>query len=372
MRSLHCCCDAKFIMGMISLFESDPSVKNDYIIVSDSKKLKFVDPNVVKIVPPSKLAELCIRYDVVFIHYLKAHYFNIIPSLPKHIKVVWFAWGADMYDGRTAILKNEYFGSLTKEYYKNEFGGELNTLCRNVIFSIQQKSKRNKTLERIDYFSGVFPYEYDLLKSNCKNFKAKPLDFYYGSTNFFIPEKPEETFDDDKENVIVGNSAAYTNNHMDALYDLKKSGWESSGGKIIVPLSYGGNKKYVEKVIAFGKELFGDKIYPLVDYVPLDQYLKIISSCRIAIFYHKRQQASDNVFMQMMYGARVFMSKDNLMYKYLKSEGFKLFALEKEPYLINESMKEEDVLNNRKILSNNYSSSKLIDRITRINAELLK
>lgn len=371
MKRLHCCCDDKFIKGMISLFEADKTEDNDYVVFSNNNALKYVDNKDVTIVSPNHFLKVCLNYDVVFIHFLKQFYYDLIPLIPQRIKVVWFGWGADMYDGDNALVKSMYWGTLTGKYIQKNKRSLIKTIGRRIKFILKIKRNREKTLKRIDYYSGVFPYEYDLIKKTYDGFGAKPLDFYYGSTSFFIPEKPTEERESlIRNNVIIGNSAAYTNNHLDALIALKNSGWIPNGGKVIVPLSYGGDKKYINEIVKLGQELFEDVFEPLIDFLPLATYQEIVSSCKAAIFFHKRQQASDNVFMQLMNGARVFMSKDNPMFEYLRSQGYIVFSLENDAGLINIPMSNEEIFANRKLLSDNYSSSRLVQRVRVINQML--
>ena len=137
-------------------------------------------------------------------------------------------------------------------------------------------------------------------------------------------------------------------------------------------MSYAGTKNYNSKISKTGANLWGAKFLPLNDYLPLKEYLEIVMNCRTAIFFHERQQASGNVFLQLLYGARVFMSNTSLMYQYLKTMGFYIYSLQEHSDLINNSLEKDKVFVNRKLLSDNYSSSKLIQRVISINVELRK
>ena len=163
-----------------------------------------------------------------------------------------------------------------------------------------------------------------------------------------------------------------TNNHLDVFYILSKILNTSVIDKIVVPLSYAGTKNYNSKISKTGANLWGAKFLPLNDYLPLKEYLEIVMNCRTAIFFHERQQASDNVFLQLLYGARVFMSNTSLMYQYLKTMGFYIYSLQEHSDLINNSLEKDKVFVNRKLLSDNYSSSKLIQRVISMNVELRK
>ena len=106
---------------------------------------------------------------------------------------------------------------------------------------------------------------------------------------------------------------------------------------------------------------------PLDAYLPLNEYLQVVSNCKVAVYFHERQQASDNVLMQLMYGARVYMSETSMMYKYLKSMGFYIYSLQEDKDDINLPLTKEQIITNREILCNHYSSSKLIERIKVMN-----
>ena len=81
-----------------------------------------------------------------------------------------------------------------------------------------------------------------------------------------------------------------------------------------------------------------------------------------------RTGGADNIFIQLLYGARVYMSENSAV----KSIGLKVFSIQSDLNLFNEELSDEDVITNRKILSSYYSSSKLIERIKKINDILIK
>lgn len=66
------------------------------------------------------------------------------------------------------------------------------------------------------------------------------------------------------------------------------------------------------------------------------------------------------------------MSNTSLMYQYLKTMGFYIYSLQEHSDLINNSLEKDKVFVNRKLLSDNYSSSKLIQRVISMNVELRK
>src|SRR5690606_29664970 len=89
--------------------------------------------------------------------------------------------------------------------------------------------------------------------------KAKYIKCFCYTSNLFIPNKPIEK-NSSSINILVGNSADPTNNHIEVLEYLKQ--FKIQNINIYTPLTYG-NKIYAKSVINKGIEIFGDKYYPL-------------------------------------------------------------------------------------------------------------
>ena len=233
------------------------------------------------------------------------------------------------------------------------------------------KRQIKPALKAIDYFSGVFPYEIDLIKKSHPYFRAEPIDFYYGSAkDFFIKEDVSTNINHEKKNIIIGNSANMTGNHFDVIEILSKVNIEDDS-KLIIPLSYGNIRGYADAVEKEAEKIAPGRVVSLRNYMPFNEYYELISTCRTAIYAHERQQASDNIFLQMIFGARVYMSETSSAYNYLKGIGLKVYSLQSDLSLFNDAMKDEDVINNRRILSSLYAPSKLIERVKTINTILI-
>lgn len=364
MRIIHIIVDNKFIDGAISLF--DEGCKSEcayaiYVTNTDAYKAEYVRYKNLLFINGDNALDVINSYDVVILHSLPCLPLDIIPQINPRVKVVWFAWGYDIYETPYNVIPVELFGPITRRH--TFVLGKLNP--RYYYEVMRAHHVLPKVISRIDYFSGVFSYEYDLIKENWKQFHALALDYYYGSSNFFIPEIPSQEISERRNNIIVGNSANPTNNHLEVFSFIKEAKL-ADNANIIVPLSYGGGMRYINAVEKEGFKLFGDKFKPLRTYMPLDEYLDLTSRCKTAIFFHYRQQASDNIFMQLINGARVFMSEKSKAYYYLRDLGLSVYTLENDIDKINQELEEGYVLENRRILSELYSSSKLIDRVSKI------
>jgi hypothetical protein len=131
--------------------------------------------------------------------------------------------------------------------------------------------------------------------------------------------------DHDGLNILLGNSADPSNNHIEALKRLLP--FKDHPLKIFAPLSYG-DQNHAKKVTSQGKTWFGDKFVPMTDFMPFEQYLEFLKSLDIAIFNHRRQQAMGNTITLLGMGKTVFMRSDVSHWRFLKGLGIKLNDVE--------------------------------------------
>ena len=127
-------------------------------------------------------------------------------------------------------------------------------------------------------------------------------------------------------NIIVGNSADPANNHEDAFLRIQRV--DNGSFRIYCPLSYG-DKGYADRVAAIGRELFGDRFFPLVDFMSLDQYRSFLASMDVAVFAHQRQQGLGNMIQLLGLGKIVFMRSTVTQYEMFRSLGVAVFDLDR-------------------------------------------
>jgi hypothetical protein len=127
-------------------------------------------------------------------------------------------------------------------------------------------------------------------------------------------------------NILVGNSAHYTNNHLEIFKKLKKLKLEFE--MVIVPLSYG-DPVYRGSILSVGEKIFGKHFWGIQEYLPIHRYTEIVSSCSLAFFNSVRQQATGNVLLMVFLGARVFLREENPALNYLLRNGLQVFSIQK-------------------------------------------
>lgn len=373
MRILHCIYDDKFTDGTIRVYEHDTSHHNQYVFVTDISdyQLKSVKSSKASVITTDEFLELSLGFDVVILHSLRCIPYDVIVRIPSKCKVVWYAWGFDLYYGEIPVVNIPLYQRQTRRFFTfNIIKTKIRLLIHHSSTAIKKK-KQISALKRVDYFSGVFPYEYDLLKEKHPYIHALPVDFYYGDIDFFIKDTVDRRIDYNKFHIIIGNSGDPSNNHHDVLSIIKGLKLPTQA-KIIMPMNYGGTEEYRNWVEAYAYSLFPKNALILKDYLPLNEYLELVSKCKVAIFAHERQQASDNIFMQLLYGAKVYMSETSLAYKYLCSVGFKVYSLQSDLEEMQEQLPEDIIIHNRELLVKYYSQSTILKRVEIVNDTIAK
>ncbi|MGZ9897678.1 TDP-N-acetylfucosamine:lipid II N-acetylfucosaminyltransferase family protein [Shewanella gaetbuli] len=364
----------------LRIFEKACPAENQCVIVTDNDKLFFVKNKSVKVVNEDYLkskdfSELLGKYDGIILHSL----FSLELNFPKHISVAWIGWGYDYYDlVYTTKLDMLDVGTrkLAKELDRKAVN-PINRIIKSIpfleLFYRKQKQKRKIKVinENVDYFLPVLDTEYEIVKSSCKNFKPKFLDWNYGTLeNDFL--KGYCSTEVTSSNILIGNSASVYNNHVESFELL--TGFNLNDVKIIVPLSYG-DCFYRDEVISLGNNAFNNSFMPLVDFMPIEQYIDIISSCGFVIMNHIRQQAVGNIVIMMYLGAKVFLRDANPVYGYFKSKGAIIYSIEElkvNPNLLSSTLCRGDVLKNRDILQACWGEDNIITKTKRLVENLGK
>ncbi len=366
-KILHLASDEKFIDAANYLYETAFPNSNTFIIILPkfkNYKIKYVSK----------------KENYIFYHNNKKTLINVLELIDKHDLIVlhgydffksqivnnrqnavynYILWGGELYN-RHHLLKNSLYGKKTsatlqkKTLFKDVFRPFAH-LLKYKVFNIY--NFQFKTLSKINYCSILHKEDYSLfidkgiIKKTTKwlKFTYYPIEFIFGENNDLKVNN---------NNILLGNSASPTNNHIEAIDLLKNINLQNR--KIITPLSYG-NMKYASKIIKYGEENLSNNFHYLKDFMPLQEYNKTIQSCGIVIMNHYRQQAVGNILANLWMGAKVFLDKRNTFYHYLKRIGCYVYLIDD---LINDNLEN---LNNTQIEHNKSILLKEIGTETIVN-----
>lgn len=323
-RILHIVTDDKFGKFVYQEFSQTEDVINEYLCVSENIQLVFInfpyehhwngDNDYL-----GKLMDIINKYHTVVVHFLNKNALKIISKLDPEIKVVWIGWGGDYYWLIDTLPKFSLYGRKTAKY--------LDVKDSYFIKKLKKITRicKVRALQRIDYFSPVLQSEYDMIKINYPNFRPKYIAWNYGNLqdNYIAGY---EDFKITDKNLLIGNSATPTNNHLDIFEKLEIGNTINFFDKIFIPLSYG-NKEYKKNIIDQAEICLGTRVNIIAEFLPYEQYMKILQKCDNVIMGHIRQQAMGNIIALLYLGAKIYFPEESVVYKDLLSKGYSVFTI---------------------------------------------
>lgn len=334
---LHVCVLDKFIPPFVDFVKTHFEFeKHLFIVMGDIKKHPIaLRENVIYIenVKSLILIKALYRSDKIILHGLFDYRAVVLLSLQPWLlkKCYWIMWGGDLYryQFRRRNLKNNIYEQI-----------------------------RAFVIRRVGHFVTYVKGDYELAQ---KWYGAKGQwheCFMYPSNlykDYAVPPKQGDTI-----NILVGNSADPSNNHVEILEKLK--GYKEQNIQIYCPLSYG-PAEYAERITKLGNELFGAKFTPLLDFMPFNKYLELLGQIEIAVFAHKRQQGMGNTTTLLGLGKKVYMRTEIVTWGALRQLGLHVYDVGS----INLSpLPDERAIENRQIISEVFSESNLILQLSKI------
>ena len=367
--NIHFAIDVVFINKAVELFEKyDPGNNVFYIISKRPGKKKFIHvspaENIFHLDMLKRRVFRKIRTsiqdgDKIFVHYLnQLTAAAVLKSIHgKDVKTHWIFFGSDLYE----MLENRGVYDLYDP--GNDFskkGKRFFRLVKNTLLSIQTKMTmdrvRERFINRLDYFCFWNPHDYQLL---IKHFETRAR---FRNFRYFITKPPEVTdnlFRKKAGFIVINHSASRHGNHLSLIARIAELDEAQSLEKVIVPLSYG-PEKVIRQVKAMGTKLLPYCFTPLTTFLPSDQYFALLNNASAAVFGHRRQEGSGNIFQFLAAGTKVFLREENNMLLYLREKGYHVFSYEKELLALSdlEPLEKEKQVRNRTLLLEELSTEK--------------
>ncbi len=342
---LHIFSDPKFSEGFFDfLLRNNVSLDQHYLFHIRYNKINGVNhgmpaifsPGFFSLLPNLLLLRPLFSSKKIIIHGLSSPflilYLCLFPSLAR--KSYWVIWGKDLY----------FYKTLSKRHIQHS------------VFEFFRKIAIKKISYIITFNKGDFELAENWYHCNARLFKS----FMYPSNLYrdYPLTKPVS----DTIVILLGNSADESNNHLQAFSLLEK--YQKADIQIIVPLSYG-NLKYTNIVINKGRELFGDKFVPLVDFIPLNEYIDLLARVDIGLFLHKRQQAMGNITTLLGMMKKVYIRSDVTTWSLMNDLNIKVFDVAD----FNLSRIDEQVsAKNRELVKNVFSEENLLKQWKEISS----
>ncbi|MBP5424158.1 MAG: TDP-N-acetylfucosamine:lipid II N-acetylfucosaminyltransferase [Paludibacteraceae bacterium] len=375
MKILHLITDHQVIERTLGVYESIFPGSNDVLVFSqDANFQRLKNDYLGKLVNRGNLDAIASSYDFSNVTYVIAHYLTMdkidfIKYVPKDIHVCWEIYGADLYDQflepkgykmyYTSPLDFNKYG-FYKKHLPFLFKCALYSKFRDkYIFNHQIDKQYNYICERVNSLQYCCKYDASFVEEHAHR-TIHSYEIFNYSLSTVLGELKNVDFYEGSD-ILVGNSASFSNNHIYVMNYLKKANLPESI-KYILPLSYGGNQLYADYVEKTYKSVFGNKIETFRNYIPLHEYNKTFLRLKAVILSAWRQESQGTAIMAFYLGLKVFMSEKSPLYKWFVDCGFIVFTIEKsssndyiEPLTLDEKRK------NREIVLNRYSESCVVE-----------
>lgn len=213
-------------------------------------------------------------------------------------KSIWLPWGGDLYwhRYRRPGLRTDVLMWFRRRFIRKLLG-------------IATMTRGDYELARDYYGTGA---RYIESGPNVFSFECSDLD------RIRAERAPK-----DYVAIQIGNSGDPTNEHFEALDWLAT--YRERNIRVYAPLSYG-IREYIERVIEYGKNLFGDRFTALTELLPFETYNRYLSSLDVVVLNHRRQQGFGNAAISLYLGSKVYLRKEVTIWNYLSCDiGCRIF-----------------------------------------------
>lgn len=352
--------DPKFVLPIRNLFEAAASGRHRYFMYARSRReLPVVED--IDVVRSQKELRLLLEsrgdWEGIIVNGISEALAPCVEAIPRILKVAWVAWGHELYCLWPSYYRGLY-GPLTRQWVAPAWKHSL----RPWVWRAQGRMGDFKyVLQRFDIFASQFPQEYDMLQKAGLSYRMQFVDCpVIALENLVDISAPMQQLGPD---ILVGNSASYSNNYPEIFERLASMGLQ--GRKVIVPLSYG-DSQCRERVLECGQRLLGTNFEPVLEFMPLRQYSRMLKRCGVVIMNHYRQQAVGNIASALWLGAKVYLN-DTPIYHRLDSEGLELRLISSQLTPSNpqvfEPLDEEARRSNRERIVRHLSEANVVRKV---------
>ncbi|WP_296386908.1 TDP-N-acetylfucosamine:lipid II N-acetylfucosaminyltransferase [Winogradskyella sp.] len=356
------------------VFELSHCETYKYITSSSDRLIKFQILN-------DDINDIIKKHNVTTIltHAFHLEYAKAILKISKSLKIAWYTWGFDVYG--LPKIKPLTYAPLTNKYLlqttpKLRIGRVILKygVLRKLYFLFTKEEDRYsmiyRALKRVDYFVTYLEEDYKYFSNQYSN-SFNYINCPFSTIDQYLAGNNDLHIANNAVNILIGNSNSEESNHLDALEHIfkQKEGYDDLS--IYVPLSYGGNINYRECIIKEGEELFGDSFVPLLEFMNRKDYIEVLRSCSVGVFYHYRQQAMGNIIAMLYLGSRVYLSKKNPAYAFFVDNNISVFDLDKDYSTYkNSKLNEKQILHNRTMLNTIFNEDRVLKEITKLNTKI--
>lgn len=303
------------------------------------------------------------QYACVFSHGLFEKWQEeVILHTPSSVKVAWMCWGGEIYG--LPRLRNQFLSPSAK----------CLLALKRLIYRLRRKQLTEDisyvsqdTFNRINYCITDSVEEFEYVN---KHLGTNMQHIWY---NYYSIEETVGALKDQIVNdmhILLGNSSTFECNHLMAMRQLSRIGLMPAQ-QVILPLSYG-DTWFRERLLQLGPHILRKHFKALTDYMPREEYNRIMTSCGVVIMPHYRQQAFGNILTALWLGAKVFVSKHSIVFPFYARLGLHVYTIEDDltKEAISVPLSAELQQHNRSVLLAEYGAEAMRPRINQLIEQL--
>ena len=256
--------------------------------------------------------------DVLVVYELDNVKCRIVNQVVSNVKIIWRFFGWELYSRNLHL----YLGPETSKFFKPAI--RKNRLYHKFPFLNEKEKAFRKAVKRIDIIAGIFEEEYDELKKywpELPPFIQLPLQ---NTEQIDCIDYHQEKWMK-KNEIVVGNSRANSNNHLEILDIIDKSE-ASTDIKIKFLFNYGLENEYSAHVRRRARKMSNVEL--IESFIPYDEFQSFYYQIGAMVNNSYRQLALGNIFQSMRTGVKIYLNRKSPTYTWLESLGFKIYPVE--------------------------------------------
>lgn len=332
-KAVHIFTDSKFIPWVKSSF-AQHAWESTFIVLQASSSTVAHTVNEVIYVPiendwKSKVLKIIDTSQIVFHYFLDNHKASLVIDSSGPAIHCWCFYGAEIYQ-QTPLFRDILYGPVTRKYLWLLPEIRYRVKLRSFYYRMLKREKPPVTLlqQAIKKISGILWYVPEEIAFINTRIKLPPwYNFQFFSFSDIIPD-PEARCQSNNHKILVGNSATIENNHLDVLNALQQV--QNPTYSVSLPMTYGLFPRYKSLVKRKFSKALKERAFFLENHMPLEKYYSYLSEHPTAAFLHHRQQALGNVLYMLYIGAKVYLSRDNIIVQWLRNNQVRVFIFEDE------------------------------------------
>lgn len=142
-----------------------------------------------------------------------------------------------------------------------------------------------------------------------ENMRTYPISYgYHVNHEINYEDIMANRRENNKERILIGNSANKRNKHIEILDILSK--YKNENIDLYLILSYGADMNYISKVENYATSIFGDKVHFIRDLMNAENYAKFISTIDIGIIADTTSRALGLLFSLSVFESKIYVERN--------------------------------------------------------------